>query len=79
TYSLESSGEATGTLMACSGTVAPSSAACPTGDTQVFTTTLDFWIGTAGQSSAGTTASGRAFLTAAPGGTYWQGTLTQQY
>lgn len=79
TYNLEPSGEATGTLMACSGTVAPTSAACPTGDTQVFTTTLDFWIGTAGKSSAGTTASGRAFLTAAPGGTYWQGTLTQQY
>ncbi|MGH9507078.1 MAG: beta strand repeat-containing protein, partial [Terriglobales bacterium] len=79
TYTVGASGEATGTLMACSGSVAPSSAACPTGDTQVFTTTLDFWIGTAGQSSAGTTASGRAFLTAAPGGTYWQGTLTQQY
>lgn len=74
-----SAGEMTGTLIGCSGTTIPTvDNACPTGDTQVFSATLDFWMGAASESSTGA-ASGRAFITDASGTGYWQGTLTQQY
>ncbi len=75
-YSVSAGGEATGTLFACtSQPTGPSG--CPAG-TQTFTTALDFWIGTATNSSTGT-ASGRAFVGEGDTTGYWQGTLTQQY
>lgn len=79
TYTVNAAGEATGTLSVCSGTAVPSTTSCPSGDTQVFTTTLDFWIGTASQSSSGINASGTAFVSSGGATGYWQGTLTQQY
>ena len=75
-YTVSSSGEATGTLYVCSSQ--PTSASgCPTG-TQVFSTALDFWIATATNSTTGT-QSGRAYVGEGDATGHWQGTLTQQY
>jgi hypothetical protein len=78
-YTVSSGGEAVGTLYVCSGSTAPTSASgCPTGDTLTFSTTLDFWIATATNSTTGT-QSGRALVGEGDTTAYWQGTLTQQY
>ncbi len=75
-YTVSSSGEAVGTLYMCSSQPT-SPTGCPTG-TQVQSTTLDFWIATATNSTTGT-QSGRALVGEGDTTGYWQGTLTQQY
>ncbi len=78
-YTVSASGEAVGTLYACSGSTAPTGpSSCPTGDTLAFSTKLDFWIATATNSTTGT-QSGRAYVGEGDSTGHWQGTLTQQY